>query len=338
MDKIDGKYVGQPEQDFPLDCETLEYIAQNRRLTELLGYIAGDKVILSGCAETGTGVSEGYVFVNGEVMRFAGGSRSSYVKVMEENVSVTSDGKEYQAYLKRWLVFGTGNGQMKWGDFYRLDGQNLKALSQKVQELKTKVDSMQGVPVGTIEMWAGGNTPPNKYLLCDGRAYDIAGYKELHDVIGNTFNEAEGAQTPGENQFCVPNLQGRFIVGQTPTQGSKYATKGTTGGKDEVKLAAAEIAPHTHDIKDAVFSEHHGSLKGLGGHFSLVDGQIVENGTGNVAGNSSNGIAGIHGEDDLDNDTFPYIIHQVEKNNIDNNPHENRPPFYVLAYIIKYKM
>lgn len=324
MDKIDGKYVGQPEQDFPLDCETLEYIAQNRRLTELLGYIAGDKVILSGCAETGTGVSEGYVFVNGEVMRFAGGSRSSYVKVMEENVSVTSDGKEYQAYLKRWLVFGTGNGQIKWGDFYRLDGQNLKALSQKVQELKTKVDSMQGVPVGTIEMWAGGNTPPDKYLLCDGRAYDIAGYKELHDVIGNTFNEAEGAQTPGENQFCVPNLQGRFIVGQTPTQGSKYATKGTTGGKDEVILELNQIPAHshnmehTHDYMDIYYSER-------GGQVSVPD---------NFGSGDSN----------YDNSGYQMqrtTISQSTKNTGaagGGAAHENRPPFYVLAYIIKYKM
>lgn len=337
MDKIDAKYIGQPEQDFPLDCETLEYIAENRRLTELLGYIAGDLVILSGCAETGTGVGEGYVFVKGEIMRFTGGTRSSYVKVVEESIPVTSDGKEYQAYIKRWLTFGNGTGQMKWDDFYRLDGQNLKALSQKVKELKTKVDSMQGVPVGTIEMWAGGNTVPEKYLLCDGKAYDNnATYKELYDVIGNTYNEAEGAQTPGENQFCVPNLQGRFIVGQTPTQGSKYATKGTTGGKDEVKLTAAEsgLPAHTHtaNMNEAGGHTHGVAITGSnddnGDPGSYIETSPLEPYTQNDPAIRI-GTAGAH-------------THTIT---VDNNQakeaeqaHENRPPFYVLAYIIKYKL
>lgn len=335
MDKIDGKYLGQDNQDFPLDCETLEYIAENRRLTELLGYIAGDKVILSGCAETGTEVSEGYVFVNGEVMRFTGGTRSSYVKVAEESISVTSDGKEYQAYIKRWLTFGTGDGQMKWADFYRLDGQNLKTLAQKVKELKTKVDSMQGVPVGTIEMWAGGNTLPEKYILCDGKAYDNNGdYKELYDVIGNTFNEAEGAQIPGENQFCVPNLQGRFIVGQTPTQGSKYATKGTTGGKDEVKLELNQIPAHSHNMEHIHDISHTHKYTRTdwnaddwdgGSHGGTIQKEVD---TGDSSERYSGNI--------LDKETKQNISTTADAGG--GGAHENRPPFYVLAYIIKYKL
>ena len=44
MDKIIGNYTSQPHSNFPLDCETMEYIQNNQHLAEMLGAIAGDRV------------------------------------------------------------------------------------------------------------------------------------------------------------------------------------------------------------------------------------------------------------------------------------------------------
>ena len=51
MDKVLGKYLEQPGNDFPLDCETFDYIQNNNFITEILGNIAGDKCFIYGGKE-----------------------------------------------------------------------------------------------------------------------------------------------------------------------------------------------------------------------------------------------------------------------------------------------
>ena len=65
MDRLIGNFTTQSNKDFPLDCETLEALQGNTTMLGLLGNIAGDKVILSGCEMGGDGssVSEGYVYL-----------------------------------------------------------------------------------------------------------------------------------------------------------------------------------------------------------------------------------------------------------------------------------
>lgn len=49
MDKVLGKYLNQTDTDFPLYCETFDYIQNNNFITEMLGNIAGDKCFIYGC-------------------------------------------------------------------------------------------------------------------------------------------------------------------------------------------------------------------------------------------------------------------------------------------------
>ena len=63
MDKVLGKYLNQPDNDFPLDCETFDYIQNNNFITEILGNIAGDKCFIYGCEKSGTNYASGYVFL-----------------------------------------------------------------------------------------------------------------------------------------------------------------------------------------------------------------------------------------------------------------------------------
>ena len=62
-DKVLGNYLGQEGNDFPLDCETFDYIQNNNFITEILGNIAGDTCFIYGCKKNGTNYEPGYVFL-----------------------------------------------------------------------------------------------------------------------------------------------------------------------------------------------------------------------------------------------------------------------------------
>ena len=48
MEKILGNYLTQANRDFPLDCETLDYLQGLTALAGVIGNIAGDRVVLWG--------------------------------------------------------------------------------------------------------------------------------------------------------------------------------------------------------------------------------------------------------------------------------------------------
>ena len=102
MDKVIGNYTSQPHSNFPLDCETMEYIQNNQHLAEMLGAIAGDRVILSGCNQVGARFMPGYIFLRttdhpqGEVLAFAGGDKSfTHIYLDKTPVSVTANADNY---------------------------------------------------------------------------------------------------------------------------------------------------------------------------------------------------------------------------------------------------
>lgn len=101
--------------------------------------------------------------------------------------------------------------------------------------------------------------------------------------------------------FNLPNLAGRFIVGFDP-QNKDYNAIGNTGGEDKVTLTEDEMPNHTHGIK------------------------FTENKWGDNANSrpfpDSTGSAG----------------YKAETESVGGSkPHENRPRFYTLAYVVKVK-
>ena len=96
----------------------------------------------------------------------------------------------------------------------------------------------------------------------------------------------------------LPDLRDRFIAGA----GNQY-NPGTTGGVNEVTLTQAQMPQHSHSINGGNFSLHHRSFWGENGNEK------------------------------------PYKTDGADRFGTDytggNQPHENRPPFYALYYIIK---
>ena len=127
----------------------------------------------------------------------------------QEAIGVTANNVEYpKAYTRRTLAPGIGAENYKWEDFSEI--KSIRELMDENTKLRNEITSMQGTPLGIVEMWAG-STVPNGYVLCDGRTMSTTEYPELFKALGTTFNTAISANgskytTPG-GQFRVPDLR-----------------------------------------------------------------------------------------------------------------------------------
>jgi len=174
------------------------------------------------------------------------------------------------------------------------------------------------VPLGGIIMWSG-KTPPTGYVLCVGGG---------------------GAHT---NHFTVPDLRGRFVVGFDPakanynqpgnlsTQGGSSKIAGGSGGLDSVSLDLSQIPRHNHGIDDPSHTHKYYDFNAYtsvgfeadcscdrsdgvsGGSWTYRTGQSVTTGiTVEYGGGVGSAQSGSNGAN-----------------------HENRPPYYTLAYIMR---
>lgn len=101
--------------------------------------------------------------------------------------------------------------------------------------------------------------------------------------------------------FSLPNLSKRFVVGYDNNH-AEYNSIGLTGGKDVVTLDIKQIPSHAHTIK-------------------FVDEKWGDNANSRPFPNPA-GTAG----------------YSADTTSVGGGEsHENRPPFYVLAYIVKVK-
>lgn len=116
----------------------------------------------------------------------------------------------------------------------------------------------------------------------------------------------------------TPDLSGKFIVGWS-SGNEDYNLIGNTGGQEKVTLSTQEIPSHVHNFADAYFIESHSDLVGA-------------NGTQWIGSNLSGS-----NKTDRDNSYVCLWDHDTRAAG-GGQPHENRPPYYVLAYIINYNI
>lgn len=195
------------------------------------------------------------------------------------------------------------------------------------------------LPIGMISMWAG-DTAPAGWKICDGTAHGSA---ELAALIGPN----------------TPNLKDRFIVGS----GGNYDV-GATGGAAAVRLTGGEsgIRNHAHTGTTGWMNQknthaHAARLNDAGEHrhnsyganfTSSEAGNDPASGTGYYYlaqtppqrnGLISGGLSGhLHGGVTVDaadiNHQHSFTTGGVADADA-RDPHENRPPYYALMYVIK---
>ncbi len=313
LERYTGNYLNQPNKDFPLDCEGLEYLQQQAEIAAILGNIGGDRIILSGCGRINAlGREPGWVFVRtkdypaGEILEWTGGLTNHGMYLAKEDIKVSAPDAEYpRAYTRRRLCPGVGEENFSWNDFTEL--KSVKELMAENAELREKV--RQGSPLGVVEIWAG-NEPPEGYVLCDGRELKQDEYPELCAVLGSTFDRAPSAggwsYVTREGYFRVPDLRGRFVVGLGGGEGD-YSTVGKAGGREKVTLTEQTLPEHSHGFM--IPAQGSGTWRSGGADASP---NMTTNYGLNAAGRSTQSAGG-------------------------GEAHENRPPYYVMAYIMRTK-
>lgn len=342
MNKIIGNFLAsQNNGSFPLDCETLDYLQTNRAMAEMLGAIAGDKIILSGCAVSGNTRSAGYVFLKttdypqGEVLYFEGGTGANLC-VSKQSIGVTASATPYpNAYTERKLVAGQGAETYAWADFVPLTDKTNRQLRQELTALQSAVNGLSAVPVGSIMIWSGATAPEN-WHLCDGALLTRATYPELYAVIGWTYGGLHGP-----DDFRLPDMQGRYVAGYGA---NGYNTLGSKGGANSVALEVDEMPSHNHRL---------GTLNSRGA-FAAVDQnhryanaynaiKVRQVPVGNNQTEDERWSTEIQGRGNSDSwgavydyDWFRGVTGELGYTG-DGVAHENRPPFIVMNYIIKIK-
>lgn len=336
MDNITGNFLTQANRDFPLDCETLEYLQDHAALTAVLGNMGGDKIVLSGCASNidGTRRGEGYVFMRtvahpeGEVLRWEGGPTAGGMYVKQEAIGVTANNVEYpKAYTLRRLAPGIGSESYRWEDF--TDIMSIRELMAENRSLRAEIEGMRPAPLGMVQMWAGAEVPEG-YVICNGQQLSVTDYGELYGALGDVFNAAVSANgrpyTTRKGYFRVPDLRGRFVVGQHDSDGD-YTSAGAAGGSKKVALTAAEMPAHGHDVEDYVMIPD-GISDCTTGTWT-VDGKQRKVGVASVSGNEARAQTNYNHKN-----CIQWVQHESKEAG-GGSAHENRPPYYVLAYIMR---
>lgn len=208
-------------------------------------------------------------------------------------------------------------------------------------------------PLGGITMWGGSTEAekiPEGFHLCDGSHVNVS------DEIYTKWAQM-GYQVGAHPAIVLPDLRGKFIVGYDSRNSAQeshdinedYDQVGKTGGSQDVTLTAAQsgLPAHKHSATSAIKMNQQGKYGGDHRHNWFGDDQLenfkagwggstaTRNGSYD-AGSELAGESKIY-DTSLNGDhthTIETTISDVTAENA-SAAHENRPPYYVLAYIIR---
>jgi hypothetical protein len=247
---------------FPMDVNVLDQMQTAYRLYNGLGALAGDIAIIKGCTLTGSTVSDGVVYINGEVLEFRTGIVDTNVIIVQEAQSKEfENGSANEVYYTRYATFGVGTTFYPWASFKRAFPTTLIA-----EELEKKVNTttLEGVVkrLGELEK-------KNAVFQTGG---------------GMLFwNKAANLIPPGWRE--VVDWRGRMPVGFDSTQ-AEFNAMGKSGGSKDKTLSVNEMPSHSHTITGKLPKLQNDIDRGGGtSKFSLDD--IANGSTDNAGGGQS---------------------------------------------------
>ena len=159
-------------------------------------------------------------------------------------------------------------------------------------------DGHELVPTGTIVMHYSTSVPAG-WGLCNGSSYP---------------------KVDGTGLIDSPDLSNRFILA------GNISNLRTTGGEDFVTLTKDQLPQHNHNVSiNSTGSSHSHNL----GSRSILT-------SAGGATSSGKGADGSQDDNDILNRGGGAHTHPISQSTRGNdNPHENRPPFHALVFIMK---
>lgn len=117
-----------------------------------------------------------------------------------------------------------------------------RSTDDDLKVLKEKKYVAAGVPVGSIVSFAAGELPrlSDGWLPCNGGTYPRADYKELADLLGNTWGDAGSP-----DRFKVPDLENQFLRG---AGGSRRVGSQQADSVNVPPITIESGGAHTHDV------------------------------------------------------------------------------------------
>lgn len=202
---------------FPLSTNILDAMQEAYSVFNSLGSLAGDKAIVSGCVVSGNNVSDGVIYLNGEILSFKGGTLGTSIIIKEESESrIFEDGATKPVIFKRYAIFGssTPDRTYQWADFKRFDNliENATKNADFEERLKALETKKSPIPIGLIAIWGKpANVPiPEGWKECtDLRGRFPLGWNpddEDFDELGKEGGEKEHQLTTDE----LPLVEGTF--------------------------------------------------------------------------------------------------------------------------------
>jgi len=147
---------------FPWHTDVQSRMQDNLLLMQAYGELAGNLAIVTGADTVGSSVTDGVVYIDGELLEFRGAAVGPNVIIVESKEQrVFLDGQARDVFITRYATFGTAVTSWPWANFVR--PKNMRDLS-KMQRIVGEIIDWFGNPAAVPSGWAicdGTNGTPN---------------------------------------------------------------------------------------------------------------------------------------------------------------------------------
>ena len=195
----------------PVSASTFKFIQEQMLQLQMLSLLGGTNFIVSGCANVGGIVGNGWVVIHGEVLPFIGGAVQANVVIVDTpTIRSFHDTTLNPYYHDRVAQFGTGATQYAWSSFEVNNPANglltrmrlAEALLTSLQTSLTTLTTTVGTKANSSDVLAKGNTTAFTPAL----QYDPAtkGYVDNASTIVAKGNKVIGDISEHETIVTVP--------------------------------------------------------------------------------------------------------------------------------------
>jgi microcystin-dependent protein len=191
----------------------------------------------------------------------------------------------------------------------------------------TTVNAVNGngtVPIGGIIMWAG-TTPPKGWAFCDGTIYGTLRTPDLRGRFIAGYTNFSDGYTPDPRYPDNSNLE---------AEDNEYNTIGKPNGTRRVALSASNLPNHTHTGSTTTTGSHSHTLNMKSEGYRHAASGITYTPIGEIGPTVS--PVERYGKSNTDGG-HNHSVTVSTCATCTRAAFDNRPPYYILAFIIRYQ-
>lgn len=210
----------------PLTADLMDKIQDAYAIFNVIGDVAGNLTILSGCDINGTLVNPGIVVINGDVLYFEGGTVNNEVFVHQEDIYKVFKNQVSKVLIeKKTVKFGSASVTYNWADFVKIETlKQIKeslALKANQSDLDAALADIAVLKMKTAPIMNGGIVlpwfkPVSEIPIGWKEAIDIRGKTivgcDPNDSTFSTLGANIGSKTHTLTKEELPNIQGDFLT------------------------------------------------------------------------------------------------------------------------------